>query len=142
MAYDPGNIFARILRGDVPCEKIYEDAHTLSFMDVMPQSDGHALIVPKFAAEYIFDVPPPVLQALIATTQLIARAAKQAFNADGVTLMQFNGEAAGQTVFHVHFHVIPRYDGKPLRMHGREMADKALLATQAAQLKQALTNLR
>lgn len=142
MAYDNNNIFARILRGEIPSHRVHEDAHTIAFMDVMPQSDGHTLIVPKVAAENIFELPAADLHAAIDTTQLIARAARQAFNADGITLMQFNGAVAGQTVFHIHFHVIPRYAGKSLHLHGREMADPAVLAQHAAQLQQALAALR
>jgi histidine triad (HIT) family protein len=138
MAYDRNNIFARILRGEIPCFKVYEDEHTLAFMDVMPQAEGHTLIVPKAEAENIFELPADQLHVLINTTQRIAIAAQKAFNADGITLMQFNGEAAGQTVFHIHFHVMPRYAGKPLQAHGRSMADQQLLAQQAAQLRQAL----
>jgi len=141
MAYDSNNIFARILRGEIPAFKVYEDAHTVAFMDVMPQSDGHTLIVPKAAAENIYELSQASLHSLIDTTQLVARAAKQAFSADGITVMQFNGEAAGQTVFHIHFHVVPRYAGVPMRSHGREMADKALLAQQADKLKHAVTGL-
>ena len=139
MAYDRNNIFAKILRGEIPCAKVFEDEHTLAFMDVMPQSDGHTLIVPKAEAENIFELPADKLHALINTTQRIATAAKQAFNADGITVMQFNGEAAGQTVFHIHFHVVPRYAGKPLREHGRGMADKAVLTQHAELLRQALS---
>lgn len=139
MAYDRNNIFAKILRGEIPCQKVYEDEHTLAFMDVMPQSDGHTLVVPKIEAENIYQLPPTQLQALIGVTQRVAIAAQQVFNADGVTLMQFNGEAAGQTVFHIHFHVVPRYDGKPLQAHGRGMANQELLAKQAALLRQALS---
>lgn len=142
MAYDRNNIFARILRGEIPSAKVYEDAHTVAFMDVMPQSDGHTLVVPKFEAENIFELPQANLHSLIGATQFIARAAKRAFNADGVTLMQFNGEAAGQTVFHIHFHVIPRYHGKQLHLHARQMADNALLAEHAEKLKQAVAALR
>lgn len=138
MAYDPNNIFAKILRGEIPCAKVYEDEHTLAFMDVMPQSDGHTLIIPKTGAPNLFELDTESLKTLIATTQKIAVAAKHAFNADGITVMQFNGEAAGQTVFHIHFHVVPRYLGKPLREHGRSMADKDVLARQAEQLRQAL----
>lgn len=140
MAYDRNNIFARILRGEIPAFKVYEDAHTLAFMDAMPQSDGHTLVVPKFEAENLFDLPVEPLQALIGTTQRIAAAARQAFKADGITLMQFNGEAAGQTVFHIHFHIVPRYANKPLHAHGRGMADKEVLARHAEQLRQALAS--
>lgn len=142
MAYDRDNVFARVLRGDIPAFKVYEDAQTLAFMDVMPQSVGHALVVPKVEAENIFDLPVASLQSLITTTQLIARAAKQAFDADGITLMQFNGAAAGQTVPHIHFHVLPRYADQPLHSHAREMADKAVLAKHAEQLRTALASLR
>src|SRR5690242_13534167 len=103
MAYDRNNIFAKILRGEIPCHKVYEDEHTLAFMDVMPQSDGHTLVIPKYEAENLFELPTAQLQSLIATTQRIAKAAQQAFAADGLMLIQFNGEAAGQTVFHIHF---------------------------------------
>jgi histidine triad (HIT) family protein len=139
MSYDTNNIFAKILRGEIPACKVYEDEHTLAFMDVMPQSDGHVLVIPKVAASNLFEIAPDALSRLIVTTQAIAKAAKVAFNADGVTVMQFNGVAAGQTVFHLHFHVIPRYEGKELRAHAREMADIKMLAVQADQLKQVLS---
>jgi histidine triad (HIT) family protein len=135
MAYDSNNIFAKILRGEIPCYKVYEDEQVLAFMDVMPQSDGHVLVIPKYEAENIYQLPVDKLQALIATTQRIAAAAQQAFKADGITLMQFNGEAAGQTVFHLHFHVVPRYHNVPMAMHARGFADKAVLEKHAEQLK-------
>lgn len=138
MSYNPNNIFAKILRGEIPAHKVYEDEHTLAFMDVMPQSDGHTLVIPKAAAETIFDLSPETLKNLISVTQYIATAAKKAFAADGVTLMQFNGAAAGQTVPHIHFHIIPRYTGKSLQAHGRSMADNVLLAQHAEQLRSAL----
>ena len=141
MSYDTNNIFAKILRGEIPACKVYEDDFTLAFMDVMPQSDGHVLVIPKVQATNLFEIAPDALNRLIVTTQTIAKAAQSAFNADGVTVMQFNGAAAGQTVFHLHFHVIPRYEGKPLRSHAREMADIKILAAQAEQLKQVLSNL-
>lgn len=142
MTYDHNNIFAKILRGEIPACTVYEDAHTLAFMDVMPQSDGHVLVIPKAASMNIYEVTPDSLCSLIITTQMVARAAQHAFNADGVTIMQFNGAAAGQTVPHLHFHVIPRYEGKPMRSHAREMADNKLLAAQGEQLKQALAALQ
>jgi len=138
MSYDSNNIFAKILRGEIPAYKVHEDNHVLAFMDVMPQSDGHALVIPKVHATNLFEIDAESLGNLMVATQTVAKAAKQAFNADGVTVMQFNGSAAGQTVFHLHFHVIPRYEGKPLRSHAREMADGKLLAAQAEQLKAVL----
>jgi histidine triad (HIT) family protein len=138
MAYDRNNIFAKILRGEIPCFKVYEDEQVLAFMDVMPQSDGHALVIPKYDAENIHQLPVDKLQALIVVTQRLASAAQQAFNADGITVMQFNGEAAGQTVFHIHFHVIPRYHNVQMALHARGFADKAVLEKHAEQLKKVL----
>lgn len=109
MSYDPNNPFAKILRDDMPAVRVFEDDRTLAFMDVMPQSDGHTLIIPKERVEDIFDVSPETLDAVIATTQRVALAVRTAFRPAGVQIMQLNGSAAGQTVFHLHFHVIPRY---------------------------------
>src|SRR5512136_1745564 len=120
MAYDSNNIFARILRGEIPAHKVFEDAHSLAFMDVMPQADGHTLVIPKAAAENLFDLPPDALAATILTTQRIARAVQKAFDAPGIMIAQLNGSAAGQSVFHIHFHVVPRYAGIDLRFHARE----------------------
>src|SRR5690242_20619819 len=116
MSYDPSNIFGRILRGEVPAFKIYEDDATLAFMDVMPQSDGHTLVIPKAAAENIFDLDPAMLGALIRSTQKVAKAVKKAFAPPGIMIAQLNGAGAGQSVFHVHFHVIPRYHGVEFRL--------------------------
>jgi histidine triad (HIT) family protein len=138
MAYDSNNIFARILRGEIPAHKVYEDAHCLAFMDVMPQSDGHTLVIPKAPAENLFDVPADSLAATILCTQRVARAVKKAFNAPGVMVAQLNGPAAGQTVLHIHFHVVPRYEGIDLRFHAREMADPKVLADHAARVRAAL----
>jgi histidine triad (HIT) family protein len=138
MAYDTGNIFARILTGEIPAHKVYEDAHTFAFMDVMPQSDGHTLVIPKVAAENLFDLPPEALSATILTTQLVARAVKKAFDPPGVMLVQLNGAGAGQSVFHIHFHIVPRYAGIDLRFHAREMADPKMLADHAARVRAAL----
>jgi histidine triad (HIT) family protein len=138
MPYDPSNIFARILRGEIPAHKVFEDERTLAFMDVMPQSDGHTLVIPKVAAENIFDLPPDYLAATALTTQRVARAVKKAFDAPGVMIAQLNGRGAGQSVFHIHFHVVPRYEGIDLRFHAREMADSKLLAEQAAKIRAAL----
>lgn len=138
MAYDPGNIFAKILRGEIPAHRVYEDEHTLVIMDVMPQSDGHALVLPKAPAENLFELDPEMAAAVMRTGQKVAVAAMKAFDADGVTLMQFNGPAAGQTVFHFHLHVLPRREGQPLRSHGRAMADPAVLAAHARRLQEAM----
>ena len=138
MAYDPSNVFARILRGEIPAHKVHEDEHTLAFMDVMPQSDGHTLVIPKSAAENIFALDPDSLAATILVTQRVARAVKRAFDAPGVMIAQLNGAGAGQTVFHIHFHVIPRYEGIDLRFHARGMADPQVLATHAARIRAAL----
>jgi histidine triad (HIT) family protein len=138
MSYDNNNIFAKILRGEIPSFKVHEDAHALAFMDVMPQSSGHTLVIPKSPAENFFDTDPKVLAALIVTTQVVANAVQRAFNPDGMRIMQFNGPTAGQTVFHIHFHIIPCYEGVPLKPHTRDFADKTLLAAQAEKIKAAL----
>ena len=137
-AYDPDNIFAKILRGEIPAYKVYEDDDTLAFMDVMPQSDGHTLILPKVPSRNILDADPDVVAKVIKVVQKVAKAAVSAFGADGATVMQFNEAPAGQTVFHLHFHVVPRYLGVPLRPHTGKMADAALLSGQAEKLKAAL----
>jgi histidine triad (HIT) family protein len=137
-AYDPNNIFAKILRGEIPCHKVYEDDAVLAFMDVMPQSDGHTLVVPKSAARNILDASAEQLAVLMPVVQKIARAVIKAFAADGAVVMQFNEEPAGQTVFHLHFHVVPRYEGVPLRPHTGKMADMAVIAAQAEKLRAAL----
>lgn len=128
--YDPGNVFAKILRGDLPAAKVFEDAHVLAFMDVFPQSPGHLLVIAKQSqARNLLEVEPEVLSHLILGVQRLARAVRAALRPDGVVITQFNGAAAGQTVFHLHFHVIPRWDGQPLRPHGQGgMADAAELA--------------
>ena len=137
-SYDADNIFAKILRGEIPCHRVYEDDNALVFMDVMPQSAGHVLIVPKAPSRNLFDADPAVLAVVIPLLQRIATAAKRAFDADGVSVMQFNEAAGGQTVFHLHFHVIPRYEGTPLRSHGRGMEEPEVLAANAEKLRSAL----
>lgn len=138
MAYDRNNVFARILRGEIPAHRVHEDEHTLAFMDVMPQSDGHALVIPKAEAENLFELPPAALAATILTTQRVARAVQKAFAAPGIMVAQLNGREAGQSVFHIHFHVIPRYEGIDLHFHARDMADPAVLAAHAARVRAAL----
>ncbi len=138
MAYDRKNVFARIVRGEIPAHKVYEDEHTLAFMDVMPQSAGHTLVVPKAEAEDIFEVSGEALASTIMTTQRIARAVRKAFDPPGVMIAQLNGRGAGQSVFHIHFHVLPRYEGVDFRFHAREMADPQVLAEHAARIRAAL----
>jgi histidine triad (HIT) family protein len=139
MTYDPNNVFAKILRGELPKFPVYEDERTLAFMDVMPQAEGHTLIIPKLAAaKDILDVPVDDLQAVIATTQKIARAVKTAMEAPGVMVLQLNGAPAGQTVFHLHFHVIPRFHGIELKFHARSMESAHKLAANAEKVRAAL----
>ena len=132
-AYDPNNIFARIVRGEVPGAKVFEDADTLAFMDAFPQGRGHVLVVHKRSqARNLLDAHLEELEPLIATVQRVARAVRQALRPDGVTVMQFNGAASGQTIFHLHFHIIPRWRDAPLGRHGESMADPAELKILAA----------
>jgi histidine triad (HIT) family protein len=134
MSYDPNNIFGKILRGEIPCHRVYEDADTLAFMDVMPQSPGHLLVIPKTPSRNILDADPTVLSKLMPVVQKLARAAKDAFDADGITVTQFNEPTAGQTVFHLHFHIIPRYENQPLKPHTGQMEDNEVLASNAEKL--------
>lgn len=138
MAYDPDNIFARILRGEAPAHVVYEDDYSLAFMDVMPQVEGHTLVIPKAPGENLFDVPPDALAQTIQATQKVAAAVRSAFSASGIMIAQLNGAAAGQTVFHLHFHILPRQHGIELRMHARDMADPAVLAEHAERVRSAL----
>ena len=123
MAYDSQNIFAKIIRGEAPCFKVYEDDHALAFMDIMPQAEGHTLVIPKEAAENIFDLSPEGAAALIKATRKVASAVKKVTGAPGMMLAQLNGASAGQTVFHIHFHIIPRAGGIDLALHARDKAD-------------------
>ncbi|WEZ83592.1 HIT family protein [Rhizobium sp. 32-5/1] len=136
-SYDTGNIFAKILRGEIPAHKVYEDEATLAFMDVMPQAEGHVLVIPKATSRNILDAEPANLAALIAVVQKVAVAAQDAFDADGITIMQFNEAPAGQSVFHLHFHVIPRKEGAALKPHSGKMEDSAVLAANAAKIRAA-----
>ncbi len=138
MAYDQNNIFAKILRGEASCFKVYEDDMTLSFMDVMPQAEGHTLVIPKYPAENIYDLDPEYAGAMAKTVKKIAAAVKTAFDAPGILIAQLNGAAAGQTVFHIHTHVIPRSQGIDLKLHAREMADFEELKKHAEKIKAAL----
>ncbi len=136
-AYDPNNVFAKILRKELPCHFICEDADTFVFLDIMPRSDGHALVIPKAPARNILDASPSLLVPVIHTAQKVAIAAKKAFNADGMIVTQFSKPAGGQVVFHLHVHVIPRFEGVDLRPAGI-MADNAVLEQHAAKLRAAL----
>ncbi|VAW16649.1 Bis(5'-nucleosyl)-tetraphosphatase (asymmetrical) [hydrothermal vent metagenome] len=136
--YDDQNIFAKILRGELPCHKIYEDDMTLAFMDISPRADGHALVLPKAPARNMLDADPADLAAMAATVQKIARSQVKAFGADGITVQQFNEPAGGQVVFHLHTHVIPRFEGVALRPHTGGMADDAGLKANAERLRAAL----
>lgn len=138
MAYDSNNIFAKILRGELPCIKVYEDDETLAFMDLMPQADGHVLIVPKEAAETLLDLSEAGAVATIRTTRRIAIAVKKALGVEGLHVAQLNGAAAGQTVPHIHFHVIPHAAGAVLRMHAAERANQDDLQAMAERIKACL----
>lgn len=140
MSYDSNNIFAKILRGEAPAHVVYEDELCLCFLDVMPQSDGHALIIPKEPAEDIFSVSDDVLQHLMLQTRRVARAVDSVFQPEGVMIMQLNRAGSGQSVFHLHFHVIPRWGGLQQRFHARDFADPKTLADHAARLKEALAS--
>ncbi|MCC0038535.1 MAG: HIT family protein [Brucellaceae bacterium] len=137
-AYDPSNVFAKILRGEIPSHKLYEDDDTFAFMDIMPRGDGHCLVIPKQPSRNILDVEPQSLAAVTRTVQKLARAVVKAFGADGVTIQQFNEPAGGQVVFHLHFHVIPRFDGVKLRPHTGDMADQDVLKQNADKIRAAL----
>ncbi len=138
MAYDDNNVFAKILRGELPCHKVYETDRVLAFMDIMPRGDGHVLVIPKTNARTLLDINPDELGELAKAVQIVGRATKEAFSADGLTIHQFNESAGGQVVFHLHFHVIPRFDGVPLKPHTGQMADNEILAAQAAKIRSAL----
>ncbi|WP_137133912.1 HIT family protein [Rhizobium sp. FKY42] len=140
MTYDPDNIFSKIIAGTIPSHKVYEDDDTLAFMDVMPQAPGHLLVIPKSGSRNLLDADPATLSKLVTVVQKLAVAAKEAFDADGVFIAQFNEPAAGQTVFHLHFHVIPRHEGQPLKPHTGKMEDQAILADHAARIRAALNS--
>lgn len=138
MLYDPNNIFGKILRGELPCVKVYEDDGALAFMDVMPQAQGHVLVIPKEGAIDILSLSPAGMAAMMAATQKVAKAVDKALQPDGILLKQFNRAAAGQSVFHAHFHVIPRWEGVPLAPHAGAMVSAAVLEPIAAKIRSAL----
>ena len=136
--YDANNIFAKILRGELPAHKVYEDDKAFSFLDIMPRAPGHTLVIPKAPARTFLDIEPDDLAHLIKVTQRIARVAVKVFAADGLTIQQFNEPAGGQVVFHLHVHVIPRKDGVPLKPPATFKEDPAVLSDQALRLASAL----
>lgn len=138
--YDPDNIFAKILRGEIPCVKVYEDEHVLAFMDLYPQAPGHTLVVPREPVRNALEMSDGALQAAIVRVKRIAKAVKAALRPDGIVITQFNGAPAGQTIFHVHFHIIPRMDGQAMGRHGGGQADMDELKAQAEKIAAAIEN--
>jgi histidine triad (HIT) family protein len=136
--YDPDNIFAKILKGEIPCVKVYEDEHVLSFMDLYPQAPGHTLVVPREPVRNALEMSDGALQAAIVRVKRIGNAVKTALKPDGIVITQFNGAPAGQTIFHVHFHIIPRTEGQALGVHGGQQADMDQLKAQAEKIAAAI----
>ena len=139
MTYDDNNVFAKILRGEIPCHKVYETDRVLAFMDVMPRGDGHVLVIPKTKARNILDVEPDDLAEVVKAVQIVGKAAKNALSADGLTIQQFNESAGGQVVFHIHFHVLPRFEGVALKPHTGQMENPEVLANFASKIRAALS---
>jgi histidine triad (HIT) family protein len=137
-SYDPQNVFAKILRGELPCYKVYEDDKVFAFLDIMPRAPGHTLVLPKAPARNLLDVEPGDLAAVMTAAQKIAKAAMRAFNADGITIQQFNENAGGQVVFHLHVHVIPRKAGVPMKPPASEKEKPEILSEHALRLAAAL----
>jgi histidine triad (HIT) family protein len=133
--YDPSNVFAKILRGEIPSQTVFEDDATLVIMDIMPRGSGHVLVIPKAACRNILDADDATVEAVARTTRKMAKVVCAAFKADGVTIQQFNEAAGGQVVFHLHVHIIPRFDGTALRAHTGAMENPAILATNAERIR-------
>lgn len=138
IAYDTNNIFARILSGELPCHRVYEDADCLAFMDIMPRAPGHTLVIPKSPARNILDIAPASLASLALAVQKVASGVKVGMAADGLTIQQFNESAGGQVVFHIHVHIIPRWDGKSMGPHSSKMAQAEELVANAEKIRAAL----
>jgi histidine triad (HIT) family protein len=138
-SYDPNNIFAKILRGELPCHKVYEDEKAFAFLDIMPRAPGHTLVLPKALARNILDVSPDDFAHVMRVAQKLAKAAMKAFDADGVTMQQFNEGAGGQVVFHLHVHIIPRKAGVPMKPPAAEKEKPEVLDAQAKKLAAAIT---
>ena len=137
-SYDSNNIFAKILRGELPCHKVYEDDHALAFLDIMPRAPGHTLVLPKAPARNLLDVAPADLAHVMQVAQKVARASLKVFGADGITIQQFNESAGGQVVFHLHVHVIPRKTGEPMKPPASVKEEASVLSDQALKLAAAL----
>ena len=137
-AYDDSNIFAKILRGELPCYKVYEDDVAVALMDIMPRIEGHTLVIPKFACRNLLDVDADGLSLVIRCVQKVAQAAKTAFSAEGITLQQFNEQAGGQVIFHLHFHILPRWAGIELKPPASAMEKPDVLAANAAKIAAAI----
>jgi histidine triad (HIT) family protein len=137
-SYDPNNIFAKILRGELPCHKVYEDDRALAFLDIMPRAPGHTLVLPKSPARNLLDVDPADLAHVMQVAQKIAKAGMTVFDADGITVQQFNESAGGQVVFHLHVHVIPRHEGVAMKPPASVKAEPSVLSDQALKLAAAL----
>ena len=140
-SYDPQNIFAKILRGELPCHKVYEDDRVLAFLDIMPRAPGHTLVLPKVPARNILDVPPDDLAHVAKVAQKIAKAAMSVFGADGITVQQFNEGAGGQVVFHLHVHIIPRKQGVAMKPPASEKEKPDVLAEHAKKLAAAVASM-
>jgi histidine triad (HIT) family protein len=139
-SYEDSNIFAKILRGEMPAHKIFEDDVAFAFMDIMPRADGHTLVIPKAPCRNLLDIRAEDLSALMPRVQKVARAVKQAMQAEGLTLQQFNESAGGQVVFHLHFHILPRWSGVSLRPPANQMEKPDVLAAHAEKIRTALTS--
>jgi histidine triad (HIT) family protein len=140
VSYDDSNIFAKILRGEIPCHKVYETDKALAFMDIMPRGDGHVLVIPKVRARNILDISADELADLTRAVQVVAKGTMEAFAADGLTIQQFNESAGGQVVFHLHFHVIPRWAGIAIKPHSGAMEKPEILAAHAEKLRKVLAD--
>lgn len=141
MTYDDTNVFAKILRGELPCHKVYEDDETFAFLDIMPRADGHTLVIPKAPSVGIFDTPPETLCILLRCVKKLAPAVRDAMDAEGILIQQFNEAAAGQMVFHIHFHIVPRWSDVALKPHTGEMEDSDVLENNAEKIRDALAQL-
>jgi len=138
MSYDADNPFAKILRGEAPASIVFENDHALAFMDLMPQVEGHTLVIPRSPCQDLFDIEPDVLAGTIRATQIVAKGVKKAFAAPGIMIAQLTGAAAGQTVFHLHFHILPRFEGIEFRLHASRLEDRDRLDALAERIRSAL----